>query len=294
MNIDQIGTIIKEYRERYNISQEDLCGDFCAVSTLARIESGEELPGQDLLAQLFSRLDLSVPATTLKEEEASLTRFMLNRSIMDKYLHNNFDYINEINTYLHCAPADIVIRQYCAFFDSLYFRHETNNIAETICRLEKSLQHTMPTYKVDIVPTARLLTDIEFFILYEMTFDLYKLEKKELTLHLSEYLVNYLAHGKLNEYVAQHAEPVLWLHIAQWRLEAGNAKSTLEAAEKGIAACVWRSALRSFPKLVRTKGNALIQLGCTDEGSKCIAHAQAIDAVIAMHSPLTTNSSISR
>ena len=37
-----IGNVLKEYRTRLKISQEDLCLDLCAVSTLSRIESGED------------------------------------------------------------------------------------------------------------------------------------------------------------------------------------------------------------------------------------------------------------
>ncbi|MBR1403845.1 MAG: helix-turn-helix transcriptional regulator [Treponema sp.] len=294
MNIDQIGGLLKEYRERYNVSQEDLCGDFCAVSTLARIESGEELPGQDLIRYFFNRLGISAPATSIEEQNISVTRYMIDCRIMEKYERGDFDYMDLLEDYVHCAEAGVLEYQYYDFLNAVHIRHETGVSEQTLALLEKAIQYTMPSYKRDTVPTRKLISEMESLIFYEITTDLYTLGFKESALRLSEYLALYISRERMSEYTAQYVEPMLWQNIAQWRLEAGNAKSALEAAEKGIDACVWRSALRSFPKLVRTKGNALIQLGRTDEGNKCIAHAQAIDAVIAMHSPFTTSSSTSR
>lgn len=60
-----IGNVLKEYRTRLKISQEDLCLDLCAVSTLSRIESGTQIPGRKLIEALFSRMGISrsVPIT---------------------------------------------------------------------------------------------------------------------------------------------------------------------------------------------------------------------------------------
>ena len=58
-----LGNLIREYRERAGISREELAGDFCAVSTLMRIESGEEIPGRTLANELCSTLGLIPPAT---------------------------------------------------------------------------------------------------------------------------------------------------------------------------------------------------------------------------------------
>lgn len=42
-----VGGVIKEFRIRYNISQEELCDGLCAVSTLSRIESGKQISGRN-------------------------------------------------------------------------------------------------------------------------------------------------------------------------------------------------------------------------------------------------------
>lgn len=44
METYRIGEIIREQRNRRNISQEELCFGICSVTTLSRIENGNQKP----------------------------------------------------------------------------------------------------------------------------------------------------------------------------------------------------------------------------------------------------------
>jgi transcriptional regulator with XRE-family HTH domain len=48
-----IGKTIKEFRLRNNLSQEKLAGTTCAVSTLSRIENGDQILGWKLVEALY-------------------------------------------------------------------------------------------------------------------------------------------------------------------------------------------------------------------------------------------------
>ena len=59
MNI--IGTMLKEFRKRNKITQEDLAFGLCAVSNLSRRENGGQIPSRKLAEGLFSRVGAPLP-----------------------------------------------------------------------------------------------------------------------------------------------------------------------------------------------------------------------------------------
>ena len=56
METYRIGEIIREQRNRRNISQEELCFGICAVTTLSRIENGNQKPSLKVEEALLERL----------------------------------------------------------------------------------------------------------------------------------------------------------------------------------------------------------------------------------------------
>ena len=69
-----VGGIIKEFRLRFNISQEELCDGLCAVSTLSRIESGKQITGRKLIEALFSRMGLRPHTSAIPMSKIDLKR----------------------------------------------------------------------------------------------------------------------------------------------------------------------------------------------------------------------------
>ena len=82
MNCALIGKLIKEYRMRLGISQEDLCGDACAVSTLSRLENGKHLPRRKQIEAFFSYMGTKppmnlIPLTSMDSFCCSLYNFWI-------------------------------------------------------------------------------------------------------------------------------------------------------------------------------------------------------------------------
>lgn len=53
-----IGEVIKKKRLQLGLSQIELCGGICDISTMSRIETGKQTPAKNKLALLLERLDL--------------------------------------------------------------------------------------------------------------------------------------------------------------------------------------------------------------------------------------------
>ena len=118
MDFNQIGKMLREYREQFNISREDLCDDICAVSTLMRIEDSEEMPGQTIFTQLFARMGFSFSSLSPYLKKKDIVRYEIERKIeiLKRECKKNSENLSEITKlleeYKQCAEMDVLETQY--------------------------------------------------------------------------------------------------------------------------------------------------------------------------------------
>ena len=60
MNINTVGEILRFYREKYNLNQNDVCAGICSVSTLSKIENGSKEADSLILETLLERIGKEV------------------------------------------------------------------------------------------------------------------------------------------------------------------------------------------------------------------------------------------
>ena len=77
----KLGTYIKKRREELGISQEELCGGLCAVSSLSRIENNQQDPSRLLTRHLLERLGLPQDKFTAFWGQRDITVGALMREI---------------------------------------------------------------------------------------------------------------------------------------------------------------------------------------------------------------------
>ena len=103
-----IGTIIKEFRNRKNINQEDLCSNLCAISTLSKIESGKCVPHELLARALLERLDLPSSLFIFPCSEEELERRKIEEEINRRISFKIYNYDDLLEKYKNIA-ADMNI-----------------------------------------------------------------------------------------------------------------------------------------------------------------------------------------
>ena len=118
-----LGELIRTYREQAGLSREEVAGDFCSVSTLTRIENGEEIPGRLLAEELCTSLGLVAPNTNgglLSREEAE--RSVIEWRIKRKIEREEFDYEDLLEEYRECGETNSFERQIHDLYLSLLLR----------------------------------------------------------------------------------------------------------------------------------------------------------------------------
>ena len=120
MNAYFIGEILKEYRTRFGISQEELSFGLCAFSTLSRIEKGTQIPGRKLAEALFSKMGMKTPSSTTPMSRFDFKRENLEHKIIDLIANGNFDIFATLEEYKSCGKTlDPLEKQFYIFYRAI-------------------------------------------------------------------------------------------------------------------------------------------------------------------------------
>ena len=269
-----IGNILKEYRTRLNISQEDLCLDLCAVSTLSRIESGMQIPGRKLIEALFIRMGISrsIPIT-----KTDFQRENLEYKINDMIATGKFDVFDLLEEYKNCGDKLIPLEeQFYLFYKTMaddFFNHDCKKALE---KYEEALKISIKDYKLGKLPSARLLTKTELLILNNISRTQYFREEKEAAIELMEFLRSYFESGIMGEEEKAKNYPVILFNLENWYGLEDNDEKVVELCNIGIDECIKYGKLSTFPYQIFNKGCSLIKLGMIEDGKDCITESFVI------------------
>lgn len=275
-----IGNILKENRIRLGISQEELCFDLCAVSTLSRIESGAQVPGRKLVEALFSRMGMNPPASAIPMSKIDFKRENLEYKINDMIATGKFEIADLLEEYKNCggelAPLE---NQFYLFYKALSEDTIHHDGKTALKKYEEALRISIKDYELGKLPNARFLTCTELLILNNISRTLYFIEKKDEAIELMEFLRSYFENGIVSEEEKAKNYHVILFNLENWyglRGEKGDYEKMLELSKIAISVCNLYGKLSLFPYHIFNKGFALIKLGKIDEGELCFKDSFAI------------------
>ncbi len=269
-----VGGIIKEFRLRFNISQEELCDGLCAVSTLSRIESGKQITGRKLIEALFSRMGLRPHTSAIPMSKIDLKRENIEYEINDMIATGNFEIFDLLEEYKTCGnELDTLEKQFYLFYktvaDDFFHSSKTDSLENFI----KALQLSLKNYDVEKLPNVKLLTKIELLLLNNIARILYDLKKTKQAIEIMEFLRSYFENKVINEEEKAKNYPVVLFNLENWYGEFGKHEEVLKFCNIGIDTCIHYGKLTQFPFHLFNKGCSLIKLGKIEDGKEFISEA---------------------
>ena len=277
-----LGALIKELRERLGMTQEELAGDFCAVSTLQRIEKGEEIPGRRLINQLFSVLNgEEYPAADEFEfTEADKNRPYIVHKIQEKLFSNNYDYEVLLSEYADYGEMDDLDEQAYLYYLALLKKHNDATLDEVFFILTKAAALTIKSRRDDFLPTRNLLTATEARVVRKIAMIYYSKGKKELALEFMRYFDRFYTRGICEKELMLYEKPMIYYYLTLWEKEAKNFDRCAKAAEKGVSACVQCGAITPLPYLYDSMFSSLSILN-----QQATTEHQKLGAIVLRHIP---------
>jgi transcriptional regulator with XRE-family HTH domain len=272
-----IGIILKEYRTRLNISQEELCLDLCAVSTLSRIESGTQVPGRKLIEALFSRMGMSKTAPITKVD---FQRENLEDKINNMVSVGKFDVFDLLEEYKNCGDKLTPLEeQFYLLFKTVAEDHFKHDCERTLKIYTEALKISIKDYELGKLPETRLLTRIELLLLNNIARTQYFYGQKDEAIELMEFLRSYFEKEFMNENEKAINYPVILFNLENWygwRDRNDDFEKVLKLCDIGINVCIQYGRLFLFPYHIFNKGDALVKLGRLEEGKSCLIDALTI------------------
>lgn len=277
MNAYFIGEILKEYRTRFEISQEDLSFGLCAVSTLSRIENGTQIPGRKLAEALFSKMGMKTPSSATPMSRLDFKRENLEHKIIDSIANGNFDVFDTLEEYKNCGKTlDPLEKQFYIFYKAIAEDALNHNAQKALKEYLEAINLSIKNFSLDGVQKIRFLTRTEIMILNNISRALYFTGKKDKAISLMEFLRNYYEAREIGEEEMAKGYPVILLNLENWYGDAGRFQEALELSEIGIKICINYGKLTPFPCQLFNKGCSLVKLKRITEGKKFLSQAFSV------------------
>lgn len=266
MNAYFIGEILKEYRTRFEISQEELSFGLCAVSTLSRIESGTQIPGRKLAEALFSKMGMKTPSSATPMSRLDFKRENLEHKIIDSIANGNFDVFATLEEYKSCGKTlDPLEKQFYIFYKAIAQDALNHDAKKALKEYLEAINLSIKNFNLDDVQKIRFLTRTELMILNNISRALYFSGKKDKAISLMEFLRNYYESSQMPEEEMAKNYPVILFNLENWYGQAEQYEKVLKLSETSLDICIHYGKLDLFPYHLFNKGYALAGIGKTED-----------------------------
>ena len=271
----QVGKLLKEYRKRKNISQEELCGTTCAVSTLSRIERGEQVPDRKLIQIFFERLGMSVPPLDIPMNKIDFERYNLEVQIQNMVAAGNYTILELLEKYnSYDDKMNRFELQFFKFYTAVYeLRNNKKTNYEVLQHFCDAMNLTIAGFNSDSDLNNYLFSNIEILILVNLSITEYFCGQEAKAITRMEFLKKYFDNNEVEEKLKSQLYLLFLFHLSNWYGQSGNNQKAYEYADEGIKYCNLYGSLSLFPYFVFNKGYALAEKGLMEEGKSYIKNS---------------------
>lgn len=277
-----IGRLIAEMRNRQGISQEELAGNICSVSTVSKIENGAQMPKRKIYEALLQRLGMNPGSCTAYISEKEMRKYTLEAEIEQLIVNRQYDKVRmALEEYIMCdcdagekkgmesteAYLDLCLQtgeglsaleiQYVLYELAVLAQEQLKDRERALELYERAVRVTMPKHMRGQVPRSQLLSRQEIRIFCKMAALWYekgeRAQAKELLFFLKEYIEVRLG-DPAEEF---HTYPEILRLLAHWMGHDGRFDRQLELCERGIDLCAVQLKQCGLARLLEEKGHAL-------------------------------------
>lgn len=268
------GRDIHDFRKKMRVTQKKLAYGICSISTLSRIESGEQMPARKLAEALLTRLGQPPELYDLP-----LTRDEYLRNILEAKMSRSLSLgTGELTDLLKAyreipTEPDLLEKQHYLCLktidDALHGLPPDKAFASFLETIRISIPGFELTYDLD----TYLFSRVEQLCINNMAFSLHDMGNIGETIRCTEFLKAYYERTPMNEYEKGNSLLRTLSTLSDCAGISGDIARALALAEEGIPNCVRYSNLLFFYLNFYNKGFSLASLGRKEEGKEYVSFA---------------------
>lgn len=265
----RLGEVIRELRSRLHMTQEELAAGICSVSTIAKIESGSQMPSGRVAEALLHRLKDTGCFFTGFSQTKELEELCSWERILERAKRNR-------------VGDSLFEQQFYAYVRILDRVQQTTDHALVLLELMEVLVMSMPLDELyDETARRRTYTYLELYILNSIALQFYYLGSYDHAMRIFERLHEYLQEWHRYGDVGRYLYPVVCNNLAAVRLIQGYAHPARMVCDAGINKCLSTGMMLVLPELYGNLSNILYTLEEQYEAQQAYARMRTLTEMLA-------------
>lgn len=265
----RLGEVIRELRSRLHMTQEELAAGICSVSTIAKIESGSQMPSGRVADALLRRL---------KDAGCFFTGFSQPRELEELC---SWERTLERAKGKHIGGS-LFEEQFYAYVRVLDRMQETTDHALLLLELMETLVMSMPLEELyDETAQRRTYTYLELYMLNSIALQFYYLDSYDHAMRILERLYEYLQEWHRYGEIGRYLYPVVCNNLAAVKLVQGYARPARQLCDAGISKCLNTGMMLPLPELYGNLSNILYTLEKPGDAQRAYARMQSLSEMLA-------------
>ncbi|MCI8992772.1 MAG: helix-turn-helix domain-containing protein [Eubacterium sp.] len=275
-----MGDLVREYRIRQGLTQEQLCEGICTPATLSKIENGLQTPGRRLLEALLERLGARYVMQLALLGEKDLCRFLLEQEI-DRLFDRKDDtaLLTKINEYeKETDSGNVLERQYILWCRALYEEKRSKPVKQVQKWLIEALQCTVQKFSMQMQFENRLFTIMEIRIMYKICRCEYICKRTKTAKNQVRRIADYLEKKQLKDSCGGLYSNIL-LTLAEWDARQRLFEESIAECEKAICYNTQKGMIHDLYELTSLMSQDYEKLGQSEEAGKYQNYAGVLQEI---------------
>ena len=271
MGQQYIGAIIKEFRKRKNLTQDELCIGELDTVTISRIENGHTMPQLGVIKQIFARLGLKTPMNMVSVTDEEYDKYILQEQI-EEAEKNDLDFLELLEKFKdNPVGMDAFDWQFYFSYKALCLEKGQCDKDELLNLYLSAIKETLPSFSTDANFKKRnYYTSNELLCIYKIACLMLNTQNRKQAYKLFQFLYDYMQCENIDEDEKDKYFGVVILNLCKCKEEANAFESALKLAEQGIDFLIEKDILDKLTDLLYIKAKMEIIFGRSEASLKSL------------------------
>lgn len=232
----QLGDVVGELRSRVHMTQEELADGICSVSSISRIERGNQMPSGHITEEIFARLGMDANFFVGFGSAYEL-EYLQNWEYLLYWAHNQNGRENQVT------------KQLLEYVLAVEIQGNKGSDNQVMGMLLEALSLSLSLEEIYRENSRQLYTYQELHIMSSLAVEYYRLDNLEIAIRILSKLYKYMKNQYVDSRIKMHLYPVVLNNLSIMKLKDRKYTEALGYCREGIAVSLQMGQMKPLPYL---------------------------------------------